>query len=210
MNIKRIAKDKYIEFSKYEGSQHIATEHAIYRILSLVKKQKAKNVLEVGLGIGTIYSAVREYSKDIIYYGTEKNDFCLKSLKLNLAKKYYDLVIYNSIQEIRFNNKLDIVIVDGKDESFNYVKENIQANGVIIIEGDRKDQQKEIKKIFPKAKDVHVISLKKNNSDGFFDSNHYQGGVKIIYTNPTRKQTVNWFFQKIRTKIKYIIRIIRK
>jgi protein-L-isoaspartate O-methyltransferase len=210
MNLKKIALEKYIEFSQYEGSQHIAKEHSVYRILQLLKNEKAKNVLEVGLGIGTIYSAVRKYDKNITYFGTENNVFCLKSLKINLSGDYNSLVIYNSIEGVSFNNKLDVVIVDGKDKSFNSVKKIIKTNGVIIIEGDRNDQQEEVRKLFPNSKDVHIISLKKNSSAGFFDSNHYQGGVKIIYINPTTKQNINWIAQKISTKLKYIIRIIRK
>ncbi|TXD49122.1 methyltransferase [Polaribacter sp. IC073] len=209
MSIKKISLEKYIEYSNYEGSQHIAKEHSIFRILQVIKKEKAKNVLEIGLGIGTIYSAVREFSKEIKYFGTENNDFCLKSLEKNLSDSYNSLIIYESIEDVHFKDKIDVVIVDGKDRYFDYVKESISNNGVIIIEGYRQDQLVEIRKLFPESIDVHVITLSKNDGSGFFDSNHYQGGVKIIYVKPIFRQRINWFKQKVSTKYKYIIRTLR-
>ena len=43
MKINKIAKKKYLEFSKYEGSQHIAKEHSIFRILELIKNNQIQD-----------------------------------------------------------------------------------------------------------------------------------------------------------------------
>ena len=104
-NINEIAKKKYIEYSKYEGSQHIAKEHSIYRILECIKKNKCESILEVGLGIGTIYSSVYNYNQKLKYTGTENNDFCLKSLKKNLNESYNHLVVFPNIESIPKNKK---------------------------------------------------------------------------------------------------------
>lgn len=53
-NIENIAKSTYLQFLKFEDSQHIGIEHAIYRILENIKINKSKKVLEIGLGISTI------------------------------------------------------------------------------------------------------------------------------------------------------------
>ena len=72
MNLKQIALNTYIEFSNYEGSQHIASEFSIYKTIEIIKKNNVKNILELGLGIGTIPSAVNlpfneiEYDEDKI------------------------------------------------------------------------------------------------------------------------------------------------
>ena len=132
MGIRNIAKRKYIEYSKYEGSQHIAKEHSIYRIIEIINKNSVKCVLEVGLGIGTIYSAVYEFNSSIKYYGTENNDFCLNSLKRNLKKSYENLNLYSSISELPKELKFDVVVVDGKDESLREVKSNLTKNAVIV------------------------------------------------------------------------------
>lgn len=166
--------------------------------------------MEVGLGIGTIYSAVYEFNSSIKYYGTENNDFCLNSLKRNLKKSYENLNLYSSISELPKELKFDVVVVDGKDESLREVKSNLTKNAVIVIEGDRSDQEKSMLKLFPNSRSVHVITLKKNNIDGFFNPNDYQGGVKVIFINPTFKQLVYWFKNKALTSLKYKIRKLKK
>ena len=210
MTIGSIAKQKYIEYSKYEGSQHIAKEHSIYRIIEVINKNSAICVLEVGLGIGTIYSAVYKFNPKIIYYGTENNEFCLNSLKKNLKKSYESLNLYDSVQTLPENVKFDIVIIDGKDASLNAVKVHLKKHGTIVIEGDRSDQEKSMLELFPNSKSVHIITLKKNNPDGFFNLDHYQGGVKVIFVNPTIKQSIYWFKNRVLTSFKYKIRKFKK
>ena len=85
-SLRTIARKKYLEFSSFEGSQHIATEHAIFRILENIKTNNSKNILEIGLGIGTIFSSVYYINNNINYSGTEDNTFCLNSLKKNLKE----------------------------------------------------------------------------------------------------------------------------
>lgn len=206
MSIKRIAKRKYLEFSAYYGSQHIATEHALLRILELIKKNKVENILELGLGIGTIYSTVKEFKPKVIYNGTEDNDFCLNSLKENLKEEYQSLHLYPNLKSIKASKKFDLVIIDGKDSTLNKLPEIVKKNSIVIIEGDRSEQEKTLKKLFPKSKYVHIISLNKNDPNGIFESNFYQGGVKVFFTKPNISQYIYWMKNKIATSIKYRIR----
>ena len=209
MNIKGIAEQKYFEFSKYEGCQHIAKEHALYRILQVLKVNSADCVLEIGLGIGTIFSAVNEFNSNIKYYGTEDNVFCLNSLKQNLNTTYQSLNVYASIKKIPHEVKFDMVIIDGKDDSLNEIKKYLKNDATIVIEGDRVEQENSIKELFPNSKSVHVITLKKNKPDGYYNSNNYQGGVKVIFINPNIKQLMYWIKNKILTSIKYKIRKLK-
>ena len=54
MNLRKIAKNNYLKFSYFDGSQHIASEYAIYKLLKITRKFRISSVLEVGLGIGSI------------------------------------------------------------------------------------------------------------------------------------------------------------
>lgn len=204
-----LAQKKYLEFSNYDGSQHIATEHAIYRILENIKINKASKVLEIGLGIGTIYSSVHHLNNEIKYFGTENNDFCLNSLKNNLKEGYVGLNVFDEISSIN-ESSFDLIIIDGKDESIDALQSLAKKNCVLIIEGDRKDQELKIKTLFPKSKYVHVISLRKNSPKGVFSSDGYRGGVKVFFTNPNLRQLLYFFKHKWLTFIKYKIRKLRK
>jgi len=209
-NISEIAKRKYIEYSNYEGSQHIAKEHSIYRILECVKNNKCDSVLEVGLGIGTIYSAVHEFNPNLKYVGTEANEFCLNSLKTNLKESHNHLEIYDNIEAIPKDESFDIVVIDGKDDTLNVVKHYLKEDSIIVIEGDRSDQEESLVKMFPNCKNVHIVTLKKNPSDGYFDATDYQGGVKVIFLKPNTKQSIYWFKHKVLTNIRYKVRILKR
>jgi len=210
ISISDIAKRKYIEYSNYEGSQHIAKEHSIYRILECIKNNKCHSVLEVGLGIGTIFSAAYEYNPNLKYVGTEANDFCLNSLKTNLKESYKHLEIYANIEAIPKTEKFDIVVIDGKDDTLNVVKHYLKEDSIIVIEGDRSDQEESMVNMFPNCKNVHIVTLKKNPSDGYFDATDYQGGVKVIFIKPNTKQSIYWFKHKVLTNLRYKVRILKR
>ncbi|MFD1614960.1 hypothetical protein [Gelatiniphilus marinus] len=205
MNLKQIAQNTYLEFSNYEGSQHIASEFSIFKTLEIIKKNNVKNILEVGLGIGTIPSAVSTcFGNNINYTGTEANPFCLESLKRNLSFK--NIKVYSSLNQIDLSQKQELVIVDGKDVELGKVSKLISEHGIIMIEGDRKNQQNKIYSMFPKALFVHLISSKKNHPKGVFDNNSWQGGIKVFFINPTLKQKLYWFKEKMNTKRVYLNR----
>lgn len=196
----------YQSFCEANGSKHIASEYSIEKINELVKTFHLKGILEIGLGIGSICGIVLSVNRNkprFEYVGTEANDFCLKALKKNLEEDYNRLEIYSDLNNMPFFKKFDLLIIDGKDENLQAIKDLISKNGIIVIEGDRILQQDLIQKLFPNHKYVHSISLKKNNDYSPFSNENWQGGVKIIFVNSTMKQSLWWFVEKFLTKIKY-------
>lgn len=213
MNNKQRAEKYYKYFSKLEGNQHIANLFALEKILDLLRIYKPKHVLEVGLGIGSISYSIMDYlknndSKDFTYTGTEANQFCLNALSVNLKEHYSDLVIYGKIEDIPKTSLFDFIIIDGSDDALNRISKLISKNGIIFIEGDRKNQQDILVKLFPKHKYVHSISNYKEPEYGPFINGHWSGGGKIIYVKPTVKQNVYWIIDKFISS--YRNRITRK
>lgn len=206
MKRKQRLSELYKNFCEAEGSQHIASEYAIEIINEIVGKFRIKGVLEVGLGIGSISGillAVNRNKPDLDYTGTEANDFCLEALPNNLKEDYNRLQIYSDLTKIPAYKKFDLIIIDGKDNNLQAVKDLISENGILAIEGDRIPQQDSLQELFPQHKYVHCISLKKNKKYSPFSNENWQGGLKIIFVNPTAKQNLWCLKEKYFTKIKY-------
>jgi hypothetical protein len=203
MDLKEFVNKKYLEFSNYEGSQHIASEFAIYKIITLIAKFEIRSILEVGLGIGSIASSILDYDSSINYKGTEANAFCLRSLSNNLKEKYDIIDIVPSLDVVMIDKKIDLIIVDGAYNNLIKLKDKLSKHAIFCIEGDRKNQAKDIQSIFPKALGVHVISMDKNNSKGVFDKAAYQGGLKVFFVNPTLRQRLYWLSEKLNTRKVY-------
>ncbi|MEY3499224.1 MAG: hypothetical protein RL308_893 [Bacteroidota bacterium] len=212
MKNRKYAEKYYKYFSKAEGNQHIANLFAIEKILDIVEFNKPKRILEVGLGIGSISYSIIDYLKEkklsFEYYGTEANEFCLNELPKNLQNNYSSIKLFSNIEEIKTEEKFDLIIVDGSDISIEKIYNLITNNGTIFIEGDRKNQLTILLKLFPKFKFVHTISNYKEPDYGPFTTENWSGGGKLIYINPTLRQKINWLNEKIISS--YRNRIIRK
>jgi len=210
MNLKNFSKKQYIKFSNFPGSEYIASEFALLQILKFISRYKIENFLEVGVGIGTISDSVIKLSIDknlsINCYGTEANDFCLKEIPKNLKLNLYKLILFDNVSEIKNDVKFDLIVVDGKESALNILKKHVTKHSIIMIEGDRSEQTALIKKLFPNSKLAHLISIDKNGSYSKKDHDHYQGGVKVIFTNPTTFQYLQWAKYKIVMKLKYLKR----
>lgn len=196
----------YQFFCEAEGNQNIASEFAIVKLQELIRKFKVTKVLEVGLGIGSISGnilAMNRNKTSLYYIGTEANNFCLNALPENLKEDYNRLQIYSDLCKIPSDTKFDLIIIDGKDQKLQSIKDLISENGIIAIEGDRMPQQDALQELFPDHKYVHCISLKKNKGYSPFPAENWQGGLKVIFVNPAIKQSLWWFTEKHLTKIKY-------
>ncbi len=210
MKYKDLAVQNYKRFCELEGSEYIASEFALETILRLIKIFKVNSILELGLGIGSISDTVLQYSKkanhSISYVGTEKNQFCLNVLKNNVLE-FEKIQLYAELNQIK-NNKFDLIIIDGYDDTLSGIVGFCKKNTIVFIEGDRKGQTETIRNIFPNNKYVNVITLNKIKpySHGEGDANRYLGGGKLIFINPTLKMKLYWFEQKVLT---YIINKIR-
>ena len=196
----------YQSFCEANGSKHIASEYAIEKINGLAEIFQVKRILEIGLGIGSICGIVLSVNKnkpEFDYAGTEANGFCLNALVKNLKEDYNRLQIYSELNYIPVYKKFDLVIIDGEDENLQSIKDLISKNGIIAIEGDRMPQQDLLQELFPDHKYVHSISLQKNKDYSPFSSDNWQGGLKVIFINPTMKQSFWIIKEKLFTKIKY-------
>lgn len=211
VNRREIIDETYLTFCEAEGNQHIASRYAIQKIIELLRRFKPDSVLEVGLGIGSISGTILRIfdDKNLKLYGTENNQFCLEALKNNLGEDFKSLNIYSDLKAIKGNVKFDLVIVDGGDTNLEIIKNKISDNGIIVIEGDRKNQLKLLNEYFPDHLYVHSISKRKNLEVAPFPSKNWEGGVKLIFINPNFKQKIYWLREKFQTKMRYSYRALR-
>lgn len=193
----------YKRFSEAEGNQHIASEFAILKLRELIRKFETRNVLEVGLGIGSIAGTLLELHEELNYSGTESNLFCLQSLPRNLGRNYKRLTIYRDLRSIPGEQKFDLIIIDGKDPDLPILEKKLSKRGIFVLEGDRLPQQEILEHLFPRHKMVHSISLSKNKSYSPFPAAEWQGGLKIFFVEPSDRQWGWWFKERIFTKLKY-------
>lgn len=204
-----LAKKNYYRFCKLEGSEYIATGFAIYQILKIIKSFEIKSILEIGLGIGSISDTVLKMAKDsnmdIRYVGTEANDFCNNALRNNI-EDYAMLEHYDDLAGVSPELKFDLIIIDGQDNSLQEIVGRCETHSIIFIEGDRSPQTKLILTLFPKAKHVNVISVKKHQSFSHGNTNYFVGGGQLIFTNPDLRMKIYWFKEKTTTYIKRHLR----
>lgn len=202
----KIAKDKFYEFCQFEGCDHISGEYALYILLKLCKRYKVESVLEIGLGIGCIADTLLFYydkkNMPIKYVGTEHNTFCLEALKTN-TEFYKDIEIFDKVTSINVEQKFDLIIIDGGGTDLEIIKSVVKKNTILFVEGCRESQFIEIKKLFPKAVAVDVISNEKNRDYSPFIKSHWMGGGRIIFANPSMKNYLHYLIEKLNTKIKY-------
>jgi spore coat polysaccharide biosynthesis predicted glycosyltransferase SpsG len=207
-------KDTFQVFSQKEGSQHIAQEFALQKIEKLGKKKNVKAVFEFGIGIGTVPFLLSHLDKEIIYYGTEDNDFCIKAFRENLQSMGKDFKFnhINNFEDYSGIIKFDFIIIDGSFNNVDFLKKIIKSDTIILVEGDRKKQREFLNNLFPKALVSQSISLKKNSKFSPFYSeinNTYVGGYTVYRLNPTFANKIVWFIEKVITFLKFRVRKIR-
>lgn len=208
MNYKEISRETYRKFANVEGNQFIAGDYALEEILRYVQKFKIKNILEVGLGIGSISEAILNFSYDnnlnISYSGTEANDYCLTQLPLNVMM-FNKINLYSYIADIPQGELFDFIIVDGGDSSLSEIKKYCATNAIIFIEGGRASQIETLRSIFPNFYQSEIISTRKPPAYGPFHQK-WTGGGTLIAVNPTIYQKAFIFTEKVKTYAKRRIR----
>lgn len=207
MRVKEFTHNEYKRYCQAEGSQFIVSEFALFQILILLRNYKIHHILEVGIGIGTISGSVlklaREKKFSVDVSATESNNFCLSQLPVNLGADFRKLKCFNNIRNLPKNEKYDLIIIDGVEQDLKDIKERLNPQGIVIIEGDRTDQVRIIRNFFPNAKYVHLISINRNGNYSVQNATDYQGGLKLIFSDPNFNQLLHWFQLKIISKIKY-------
>ncbi|WP_418636170.1 hypothetical protein [Winogradskyella sp.] len=208
MHYKKIAVEGYKKFSNIDGNQYIAGDYALEIILRIITDFKIKKVLEVGLGIGSISDTILKHSKEnnvsISYFGTEENDFCLKALPQNVVD-YNRIALHKTISDIPKTEKFNFIIIDGSDDALNNVKELLNSNAIMFIEGGRQSQIDIIKQIYPKALVAEVVSMRRPPSYGPFHQK-WTGSGSLIFCEPTPSQKLYWFKEKVQSYFKRRIR----
>lgn len=209
MKIEKLVEENYHKFCRLEGNDYIASEFALLTILRIIRKFKIESILEIGLGIGSISDTVLKMTKGsnikLRYVGTEANEFCKKALKANVDC-YTEIEALENISEIKKSSKFDLIIVDGQDETLNYITSLCSRRAIIFIEGDRTPQAKKILSFFPGAKQVQIITLQKNKIYSPGNPDFYIGGGRLIFVNPNFKMRLYRLKEKVATYIKRKLR----
>lgn len=198
------------KFAKLNGSQHIASEFALKGIENIVKKFEVKSVFELGTGIGTIPYLVKSINKEIKYVGIEGNEFCIKVLYQNLeafVSNYFEL--FETTDAFNKKEKFDLIIIDGKADSLNFIKNIVNKSSIVFIEGDRLVQVQEIKSMFPKSLIFRVITNKMNYLWSPFKSG-FMGGYTLIFLKDTINFKLFYICSRIKTDILYRLRWLKK
>lgn len=210
MKKEEIAIKNYKRFCTLKGSDYIASEFALETILRIIKDFSITNILELGLGIGSVSDTILRFSKEnslpIEYVGTENNEFCLKVLP-QYVEDYEKINLYSELNQVG-NVKFDLIIIDGSDNSIKEIAKYCSSNAIIYVEGSREAQTKTILNVFPKSLYVNVITLKKNPSYAHEkrSKNSYIGGGQLIFINPTIDIILFWIKEKFLTFMKRKIR----
>ena len=207
-----LAKSVYKTFLGKDGNEFIAGDYSLYSIFRIVRFFKVNHVLEVGLGIGCIgYGAMQFAAQNgypVNYSATEDNAFCLESVSKNLAQYLDKIAVFNNIAEVRPAQKFELVIVDGGNEKLAAIKDLIAPAGIIFVEGGRALQVDVLHRYFPKKLQVELITARKNPAGIRYAENSWYGGGTLIFINPTVRQRLFYWKEKILTSFKF--RVLRK
>lgn len=209
MKIEKQVEENYYKFCKLEGNNYIASEFALLTIAKIIRKFQVQSVLEIGLGIGSISDTVLKMAKvsnlNLRYAGTEANEFCKEALKSNV-EFYSGIEMFENISDIDINNKFDLIIIDGQDDTLEKIISLCSDRAIIFIEGDRSPQAEKIISYFPGAQFVQVITLQKNRIYSPGNPNFYVGGGRVIFINPDLNMKIYCLKEKVATYLKRYLR----
>ena len=208
MDSRRHVEENYLKFCQLDGNEYIASEFVIYKILRMIKKFGLHDILELGVGIGTIADTVLNYSEaskvTINYVGTEEDEFCKNALKNNV-ERYSDLKLFENLQSIPKEFKFDLIIVDGSAD-LDLIKDSCKNKCIILVEGDRMKQTDKILSIFPKASYVQLISLTRKKEYAPGKKRVYKSGARLIFLNPDLSMKIYIWKHKVITYFKRYLR----
>jgi hypothetical protein len=204
MNLKEFTEKQYRKFSNVNGSQYIASEYALWRILKIIQIFKPKEILEIGAGIGTICDSIlKRYNNEnynLNVSAIESDQFCIQQLELNLGNEFNRLYLTENLSNLR-SGKFDLIIPD-----FTKIKTLIKDDGIILVEGDRKEQVNWLREQYSSALFAHSVSMWKNSKYSNRPTDELRGGVKLFFLKPGFMKKMYWLFLKIDAKIKFELR----
>lgn len=126
------------EYKEYDtlNDGAICSFYFLEQLEKLFRKYQFKRILEIGVGMGTMPHFLR-HERFEEWVGTESLDFCIEHLKVNAPYVKHN----NDISTVK--GTFDLIIVDGRDNLTN-IPEMINKRGIILVEGNRGEQVKEI------------------------------------------------------------------
>jgi hypothetical protein len=129
-----ITQKEYEEYEKANGDYAIASLFFLNELREIIRRERPGRILEVGVGVGTIPYAVREFQDTLEYVGTEAFEPCIERLGVHAPF----VVHARCVRETE--GWFDLIIVDGRDEDTHTLPERLRESGVILVENDRRDQ----------------------------------------------------------------------
>lgn len=130
-----------IKKSALNNKVPIMKDEGIEFLISFIKKNKIKDILEIGTAVG--YSAIRmaSVSKDIRVTSIERDQEryleAVKNIKQAKLEDRVDL-IFNDALNVKLNSKFDLIFIDaakGKNiEFFENFEKNLKSGGYIITD----------------------------------------------------------------------------
>lgn len=217
--IEQTAKEVFKVFAHKEGNEYIATEPALIGIGNLVKKNACKNILEVGIGIGTIPYFISQLlmhnslpASAITYYGTEDHAYCIDQFKINMAgaspKLHFNHIL--NLDEIPAGIKFDFIVIDGGDLALQSIKNHVHNRTVILVEGDRKTQRTVLMQLFGGSISAYgFVSNKVAPDYNPKGKGKKEGGYTVFLLNPTRYEKIFCYCQNKITALKERFRFLK-
>lgn len=130
-----------IKKSALNNKVPIMKDEGIKFLISFIKENKIKDILEIGTAVG--YSAIRmaSVSKDIKVTSIERDQEryleAVKNIKQAKLEDRVDL-IFNDALNVKLNSKFDLIFIDaakGKNiEFFENFEKNLKSGGYIITD----------------------------------------------------------------------------
>ncbi len=130
-----------IKKSALNNKVPIMKDEGIEFLISFIKENKIKDILEIGTAVG--YSAIRmaSVSKDIKVTSIERDQEryleAVKNIKQAKLEDRVDL-IFNDALNVKLNSKFDLIFIDaakGKNiEFFENFEKNLKSGGYIITD----------------------------------------------------------------------------
>lgn len=130
-----------IKKSALNNKVPIMKDEGIEFLISFIKQNKIKDILEIGTAVG--YSAIRmaSVSKDIKVTSIERDQEryleAVKNIKQAKLEDRVDL-IFNDALNVKLNSKFDLIFIDaakGKNiEFFENFEKNLKSGGYIITD----------------------------------------------------------------------------
>ena len=208
--LNQLAEASYKHFARCDGNQHIASEYALGHVLEVIRHWSVQDILEVGLGIGSVsYTVLLASRRNLLrqpirYCGTEKNDFCLQQLQQNLGLDWIE--VFPDLGGLPEQRRFDLIIIDGQDPDLKRIPGLIKRRGIVFIEGGRDDQFANVRSLFRSCLAYRAISMRKTPSYGPSPIEQWSGGCHVIFVQPTVRQRLDWARNRLLTSLKYRVR----